>query len=147
MPRVVTLEQILDDSVSDRRAYAVISSAFAVVMLLLAGLGLCGHLSHVVAERARDLAIRGALGASSGQQLQLLVRHIVPALVGGVGLAMGLAYLAFPFVAPFVFEIGRVDAISWAVSALLVIGFTVAAVALPARRVSRLDAATMLRSA
>ncbi|MGH9200638.1 MAG: ABC transporter permease, partial [Vicinamibacterales bacterium] len=82
--RLATLEQVVDDSVSDRRAYAVIASAFAVVMLLLSGLGLCGHLSHVVAERARDLAIRSALGASSRQQLDLLLRHFVPALVAGV---------------------------------------------------------------
>jgi predicted permease len=144
--RLATLEQVLDDSVTDRRAYAVISGAFAVVMLLLSGLGLCGHLSQVVAERARDLAIRSALGASSRQQLQLLVRHIVPALVAGVSIAMGTVYFLFPLVAPFLFEIGRFDVISCALSALLVTGFTAAAVVLPARRVSRLDAATMLRS-
>ena len=115
-------------------------------MLLLSGLGLCGHLSHVVAERARDLAIRSALGASSRQQLHLLVQHIVPALVGGVSIAMLTVYLLFPLVAPFVFEIARFDAIACAVSAVLVTGFTAAAVLLPARRVSRLDAATMLRS-
>ncbi len=141
-----TLDQVLDDSVADRRAYAVISGAFAVVMLLLSGLGLCGHLSHVVAERARDLAIRSALGASSRQQQQLLVRHVVPALFGGVSIAIGTVYLLFPFVAPFLFEIDRFDVISCAVSALLVTGFAAAAVVLPARRVSRLDAATMLKS-
>jgi putative ABC transport system permease protein len=141
-----TLEQVLDDSVADRRAYAVISGAFAVVMLLLSGVGLCGHLSHVVAERARDLAIRSALGASSRQQRQLLVRHIVPALIGGVGIAMMAVYVLSPFVAPFLFEIDRLDLVSCGVSALLVTSFTAAAVLLPARRMSRLDAATMLRS-
>jgi predicted permease len=143
---LATLDQVLNDSVSDRRAYAVISSAFAVSMLLLSGLGLCGHLTHVVAERARDLAIRSALGASSRQQQQLLVRHIVPALVGGVSIAMGTVYLSFPLVAPFLFEIDRFDVLACAVSVLLVTGFTAAALFLPARRVSRLDAATMLRS-
>jgi len=144
--RLATLEQVLDDSVSERRAYAVISSAFAIVMVLLSGLGLCGHLSHVVAERARDLAIRSALGASSWQQLCLVIRHIVPALIGGVSLAMLVAYASFPLVAPFVFEIDRFDAISCAVSAVLVTSFTAAAIVLPARRLSRLDAATMLRA-
>lgn len=144
--RFATLDQVIDDSVADRRAYAVISSAFAVVMLLLSGLGLCGHLAHVVAERAQNLAIRSALGASSRQQLQLLVRHIVPALLGGVSIAMGVVYASFPLVAPFLFEIARFDVISCAMSALLVTGFTVAAVVLPARRLSRLDAATLLRA-
>jgi hypothetical protein len=144
--RFATLAQVLDNSVADRRAYAVIATAFAGAMLLLAGLGLCGHLSHVVEERSRDLAIRAALGASSQQQLHLLVRHIVPALVGGISVAMGLVYGSFPFLEPFLFEIDRVDGITWAASALLVTAFTAAAVVLPARRISRLDAATMLRA-
>jgi hypothetical protein len=146
MPPLMTLEQVVNDSVADRRAYAVISGAFAVVMLLLAGGGLAGHLSHVVAERARDLAIRSALGASSRRQVHLLVRHIVPALVGGVSSAILISYLAFPLLAPFLFEIGRFDLLLWAGSVLLVVSFTAVAVLFPARRVSRLDAATVLRS-
>jgi putative ABC transport system permease protein len=144
--RVETLDQVLDDSIADRRAYAVISSAFAIAMLLLSGFGLCGHLSHVVAERARDLAIRAALGASAPQQLHLLLRHIMPAMVGGITVAIVTVYVSFPLVAPFVFEIERFDAIACAVSALLVTAFTAAAVVLPARRLSRLDAARMLRA-
>ena len=60
---------------------------------------------------------------------------------------MGTVYLLFPLVSPFLFEIDRFDVIACVVSALLVTGFTAAAVVLPARRASRLDAATMLRSA
>ena len=133
---ISTLEQLLDDSVADRRAYAVIASALAGAMLLLCGLGLCGHLSHVVAERARDLAIRSALGASSRQQVRLLVRHVVPALLGGVSMAMAAVYVASPYLAGFLFEIERFDVISCAASALLVSVFTAAAVLLPARGVT-----------
>jgi putative ABC transport system permease protein len=144
--RFSTLADVLDDSVADRRATAVIAGAFAVAMLLLAGLGLCGHLSHVVAERARDLAIRAALGATPRHQVQLVVRHIVPALVAGVGVAMGAVYLLFPFLAPYLFEVGRVDVIAMAASALLIAILSTVAVVLPARRAARLDAATMLRA-
>lgn len=49
-------------------------------------------------------------------------------------------------VAPFVFEIDRFDLISYTVSTVLVIGFTTAAVLLPARRVPKLDAATIMRA-
>jgi hypothetical protein len=146
LQRFATLDEILDGSVSDRRAHAVIAGAFAAVMLLLSGLGLCGHLSHVVAERAREVAIRSALGASPAQQLHPLVRHIGAALVTGVGAATALAYLLFPFLAPFLFGIERADVVSWAVGALLVAGFTAAAIVVPATRVLKLDAAAVLRS-
>jgi predicted permease len=143
---LTTLRQVVGDSVADRRAYAVIATAFAVAMLLLSVLGLCGHLSHVVAERTRDLAIRSALGASTRQQRQLVARHIIPALVGGVSAAIFSVYVAYPLLAPYVFEVDRVDAVSWGVSTVLVTGFAVFGVVLPTRRLSRLDAATMLRA-
>lgn len=145
MPPLTTLEQVVNDSVADRRAYAVISGAFAVVMLLLAGVGLAGHLSHVVSERARDLAIRSALGASSRQQRRLLIRHIAPALVGGMSGAMLIVYASFPLVAPFVFDLPRFDALSFVGSALFVAGCTASAVLRPARRIASIDAAAMLR--
>jgi putative ABC transport system permease protein len=144
--RLARLDQVLDDSIWDRRAYAVISSAFAIVMLTLAGFGLCGHLSHVVAERVHELAIRSALGASPQQQQQAVLRHIVPALLGGVTSAMVLMVLWFPFFSPYLFEVNRFDVISHAATAVVVIGFTAAAVFPSARRTSRLDPATLFRA-
>jgi predicted permease len=144
--RLTTLAHVLDHSVSDRRAYAVISSALAVVMLLLSGLGLCGHLSHVVGERARELAIRSALGASPRQQLHQLLRHVVPALIAGLMVAMLTTYLLYPFVAPFLFEIERFDVLSCAMGAVLVAAFAAAAILMPVRRITRLTEGTLLRT-
>ena len=144
--RFAALAEVLDDSVADRRVYAVISSAFALAMLLLSGLGLCGHLSHVVAERARDLAIRSALGASVRHQRILLVRHVVPALFGGITVASLTVASLHPLLSPFLFEIDRFDGISLSVSAFLITCFTTAAVLVPARRLSKLDAAATLRA-
>jgi putative ABC transport system permease protein len=143
---LATLEQLLNDSVADRRAYAIIASVLAGAMLLLCGLGLCGHLSHVVAERASDLAIRSALGASSRRQVRLLVRHVIPALIVGSCVAVVAVYIIAPHLAGFLFEVERFDATSSGVSALLVSGFTALAVILPARRALRVDPSTMLRS-
>lgn len=141
-----SLNELLEDSISDRRAYAVISSAFAFAMLLLSGLGLSGHLSHIVEERARDLAIRSALGASARQQRYLLLQHIIPAMACGLGVALAAVYLSFPLLSPFLFEMSQLDAISCAVSVLLVTGFTAAAVVLAAQRMSKVDPANLLRS-
>jgi putative ABC transport system permease protein len=144
--RLATLDQILRESVSDPRAYAVISTAFALLMLLLAGVGLGGHLTHVVAERARDLAIRSTLGASPRQQVGLLVRHVTLPLLGGIGAPVLTVYVVSPLAAPFLFELGRLDTASCVAAALLVGGLTAAAVFVPARRLCRLDVATLLRS-
>jgi putative ABC transport system permease protein len=143
--RVARLVEIIDDTVADRRAYAVIAGAFAVSMLLLSVLGLCGHLSHAVSERLRDLAIRSALGASPRQQVQLLMRHVGLALIGGVTTATLVVYLSFPLLAPVVFGIGRLDVVSWALSALVVTACTAISMSVPSRSLSRLQLATLLR--
>jgi putative ABC transport system permease protein len=140
------LSQVVSDSVADRRAYSVIALALAVVMLVLAGAGVCGHLSHVVAERSRELAIRCALGASSRQQLRVTVDSIVPAIVGGLCVAMAVVYLAHSALAPFLFGVGRLDVASVAVAIALIAVCAAGAVIVPARRIARLDPAVMLKS-
>lgn len=144
--RIATLAEVLDDSVSDRRAYAVVAGGLAVTMLLLSALGLCGHLSHVVAERGRDLAIRTALGASGRQQLRVLAGHVVPALLAGVVAASAIVAIAYRLLEPFLFEIPRFDAGVSTVAALLVTIVTAVAVVLPAYLLSRLDAAAVLKA-
>lgn len=113
---------------------------------LLSGLGLCGHLSHVVAERSRELAIRCALGSSPGRQVAHLVRHVVTALMAGVVVALLLVYLSFPLLAPFLFEVPRLDAAVWVTSFLLVTAFTGVALLVPVHRLMRLETALTLRS-
>lgn len=143
---IATLDEIVGASVSDRRAYAFIATTFGIAMLLLCALGLSGHLSHVVTERSRDLAIRSALGASLGLRLALLIRHVTLALTSGVVIAVAAVSLAYPVVKRFLFEIGRFDFVSVFISVIVVTTLTAVALAFPARRLTKTDIATELRS-
>lgn len=145
--RFSTLAAVLDDAVADRRASAVVAGGFAAAMLLLAALGLYGHLSHVVGERTRDLAIRAALGAAPRRQVELLVRHIAPPLAGGLAVAMGAVLLAYPWLAPYLHDVGRLDVVVVTVTVSLVLISAVVALAPAARRATRLDVGTVLREA
>ena len=86
-----------------------------------------------------------ALGASSRQQRRLLIRHIAPSLLGGMAAAMLIVYLSFPLMAPFLYDLARFDVLSFGLSALLVLGFSAAAVWRPARRIAKIDVGAMLR--
>ena len=138
--RFATVEDIVNDSIADRRAYGKIASAFAIGMLLLAGIGLCGHLTHLVTERS----IRSALGASLSNQRWLLVAHLIPSLVVGLVLSIVAAYLLFSLINPFLYEVPRLEPVSCLVSAIFVLGFTASAIIVPAARMTRLSPALML---
>ncbi len=144
--RFASLQQILDDSVADRRASAVFAGVLAVAMVLLSGIGLLGHLSQMVVERRREVAIRAALGASPRRQRQLLWRHVAPALVAGIIAAVGLVYGVFPLAESFVFGIDRFDPLAYGAAVTTVVASVVMAMHVPARRVINANVATILRS-
>jgi putative ABC transport system permease protein len=79
-----TLEQVKSESLSGNRLRTYLLLAFAAIALLLAAIDLFGVISYTVNQRTHELGLRAALGASSWNLLQLIVRH-------GLGLtAMGL---------------------------------------------------------
>lgn len=142
--RFSTLADVLDESVADQRVYAVISATFALSMLVLSGLGLSGHLSHIVATRARDLAVRSALGASTAHQRDALLAHVVPSCLAGVVIAVALTYSARPWLEPLLFEVGTFDPLSIVASGFWVVLVTACAVIAPLIRVLRIDVARVL---
>lgn len=142
--RFSTFATVVDDSVADQRIYALISAAFAFAMLSLSGLGLCGHLIHVVATRAKDLAVKSALGASAVHQCNALLAQIVPPCLAGVVIAVVIAYCAGPWLEPFLFDVRSFDPTSVAVAVFWVALIAACAIIGPLRRTLRIDVARTL---
>jgi ABC-type antimicrobial peptide transport system permease subunit len=143
---VLTMDQILGRSTLDASFDATLLTGFAALSLLLAGVGLFGVLSYVVAQRTAEIGIRIALGARREQVMQLMLRDgLRPA---GAGLALGL--IASVGLARLIRSmLYGTEALDPAVFAL--VGVTLLAVAaiaclVPAWRASRLDPVTALRS-
>src|SRR5206468_9579836 len=89
MYAVRPLEETLAQAISPRRLNTVLLTLFAATALLLAGMGLYGVLSQLVAARRREIGVRIALGARAGQILASVVGRA--AAVTGAGLGVGLA--------------------------------------------------------
>ncbi len=140
-----TMQEVLDDSVSQRRFQMLIASLFAGCALLLATLGIYGVVSCSVARQTRDIGIRAALGARPMDLCgMVLLRGMAPV---GLGLLVGVAgaLAAGRLLRGLLYEISAHDPLTISVVALVVVGAALAACYLPARRAARVDPMVALR--
>ena len=114
-------------------------------MLTLASLGLYGALSFGVVRRTREIGVRMALGASAREVLALVVRQgLALALLGcvlGVAGALALARL----VAGLLYNVKANDPLTFAATALVLLGVALLACLIPARRAAKVDPMQALR--
>src|SRR5215510_12959832 len=142
---VRTMEQILARSVAARRFSMLLLTVFAVVALALASLGIYGLMSYAVAQRTREIGVRMALGAQSGNVLRLVIGQGMK--LAFVGVATGLiASLALTRTMKNLhFGVSATDPATFATIALLLIAVALLACWLPARRATKVDPVVALK--
>jgi predicted permease len=140
------IAQSLRGSLWGPRAGAALLSAFGLLALVMAAVGLYGVVAYSVEQRRRELAIRLALGAHRADIFLLILRQT--AKLVGSGLALGvLVALAFTrTLGSFLFGIGTADPPTFALILLLLGAVALAASLVPARRATRVQPAVVLRS-
>ena len=142
---VRTLAAQIDESLTEERLIARASSAFGLLALLLASIGLYGVMSCAVKRRTAELGIRMALGAGRGDILWMVSREVLAlsalGIAGGVPVALASARL----VANRLFGVEPSDPLALATAALVMTAVALLAGYLPARRASRVDPMVALR--
>jgi len=134
------------DSIGESRLRATLLSGFAAAALLLAAIGVYGLLSYTVAQRAREIGIRLALGASPGRVYREVVAGGLKLALAGLALGVPAALALSRLIASQLFGIGAADPTTFAgVTALLVVVALAASVG-PARKVLAIDPVTALRA-
>ena len=144
--RIMTVERMMAIGEAQRRFVLMLFESFAVVSLVLAGIGLYGVLSGTITDRLHEIGVRMALGATRNNILVLALRDGMRLTGVGIGLGLCGALVASRAITSLLFGTSSLDPLSWfGMSALLVL---VAALAswIPAWRGSRVDPATTLRS-
>src|SRR5439155_22939277 len=142
---VKTLDSLVNDSAADQIALAKLSTFFAGLALLLACIGLYGVMSYTVAGRTREIGVRMALGARTGDVVQLVLGEGL--LLVAIGLAAGvpLAFASSRVLQRFLFEMKSTDPLSL-VAVVALLGMIAALAGLiPARRAAKVDPMVALR--
>ena len=139
------LEEIVGDSLANRRFSMVLLSVFAALALLLSSIGIYGVTSYVVTQRTHEIGIRMALGAQPHHVLRLMLGEgMKMALVGvaiGIAAALGLTRLMVKML----FGVSTTDPLTFAAVAAVLTGVALAACYIPVRRAMRIDPIGALR--
>lgn len=141
-----SLEAGLDDQLATRRGITLLLGAFSGLALLLAAVGLYGVLSYDVTQRTREIGIRGAIGASRGQIIGLILRQGMARTVLGLAAGVAGALYLTRYLDALLFGIGALDPVSYAAVPGLLAGVALLACWLPARRAAKVDPIVALRA-
>ena len=143
---MLTLHEEVETSLWQERLLSWLSAIFGAIAALLASIGLYGTLDYAVKSRARELAVRIALGAPSAGIAGLVSRGIL--LFTGSGVVLGLcAYAATAFwIRRVLYDVGSPEATAAVSVAVFVLLMCALAAAPAAYRAARIDPAIALRS-
>ncbi len=143
---IMTMEDRVATSLAKPRLYAMLLIGFAVAALAIAGVGLFGVLSYAVAQRAREIGVRTALGAQFADIVMLVLRQAVAVTAVGIVAGMWAAFALTRYVSSFLYGIGRADLVSYASVGAAISAVAAIACVVPARRAARIDPLIALRS-
>jgi putative ABC transport system permease protein len=143
---VHSMNERIDLSLSSRKTSMILANAFGGVALFLASLGIYGVLAYVVAQRTREMGIRLALGSTRGAILSLVLREGFKLVA--IGLIIGIigAVSLQKAVANEIYGVKPLDPLVLASVMAVLSVVALAACAIPARRATRVDPITALRS-
>ncbi len=148
--KVRTMDDVLWDAVARPRFLTFLLGAFAILALVLAAVGIYGVMSYTVAQRTHEIGIRMALGATPRSVRWMVLKDA--ALLTGMGIALGVAAAAALSVAlgsqlsSMMYEVDRVDPMTFVGVGVIVMAASVLASYVPARRATRVAPTVALRS-
>jgi putative ABC transport system permease protein len=143
--RVMTMKQVLEESVAQPRFRTLLMMSFAVLALVLAAMGIHGVLAYVVVQRTREMGIRMALGAKSTDVLWLVIRYGLKLTLVGVVTGLGASFALTRFLASLLYSVNAIDAATFLVAPLLIVLVALLSVYAPARKAMKVDPMLALR--
>jgi putative ABC transport system permease protein len=140
-----TLDDVVGGTVARQRAIAVLLGVFALVALALAAIGVYGVMAFSVRERAREIGLRMALGASASSVFRLVLGRALRLVAVGLVVGVLAAGLLTQLLETLLFEIEPFDPWTFGATAMVLLVVAVIASCLPARRSMRIAPVEALR--
>jgi putative ABC transport system permease protein len=140
-----SMDQVLSHSLALRTFLMSLLSIFAGLALTLASVGIYGVISYAVSQRTREIGVRMALGARPGDVLRLILGEGLKLVLAGAALGMVFALLATKLITTMIYGVSATDPLIFLAVITLLLGVSLAACYVPARRAMRVDPMVALR--
>ena len=141
-----TMEQVVSDSIAERRLTMTMLTVFAAAALILAAVGIYGLIAYSVTQRTQEIGIRMALGAQRAHVMRMVVGHAL--LLSAIGIALGAvgAAVLTRLMDRLLFDVRPSDPLTFVAVAGLLAIVAAAASYIPGRRAARVDPIVALRA-
>jgi len=143
--RIRTMYELMAESVARRRLSMFLLAAFAGAALLLSAVGIYGVMSYSVARRAREMGIRMALGARSGNILWLVLGQSLWMTIAGLSIGIAGSLVLTRFLSSLLFHVKATDPFTYSAVALFLGLVAQIASLIPAYRATTIDPVSALR--
>src|SRR5690606_8929637 len=140
---VRAMTEVVGATLARPRTVSVLLSAFALIALLLAGVGVYGVMAYSVAQRTQEIGVRMALGATAESVFRLVLGQALRLVIMGVAIGLAGAAVLAGLLESLLFQTPPLDPLTFTVTALVLVAVATLASYVPARRgtlVAPLDA-------
>jgi predicted permease len=135
----------IDQTINQEITFARLCTAFAILALVIACVGLYGTMSYNVARRTGEIGIRMALGAPRGLVVRMVLREVFVLAAMGLAISVPTALGASKLIESFLFGMKANDPVAVTAAVIILVSAAVLAGYFPARKASRIDPAITLR--
>jgi putative ABC transport system permease protein len=139
------MQQRISESVAPRRFNMFLLSLFAGLAVLLASVGIYGIMAFSVTQRTHEIGVRIALGARTSDVFRMVLRNGFNLAVIGVALGLAIAFATTRLLSSLLFGVSATDPWIFVIDSLLLVGVSLLACYIPARRATRVDPLEALR--
>jgi len=143
--QIRTMDQIVGDSLSQRRFNTTLLALFAFVAVALAAVGIYGVMSYAVSQRTREMGIRMALGAEQSDITKLVTSNGARLAALGITIGVVAAAISSRLISSLLFGVTATDPMTFVFTALLLSAVTLLASYIPSRRAAGTDPIAALR--
>jgi predicted permease len=143
--RVLTMEDLMSESVAEPRFRAFLIVGFGALALTLAAVGIYGVIAYSVTQRTQEIGIRMALGAQRSHVLAMVMRHGGLLISAGLGIGLLGSLAVARLLSGFLFAIGPGDPLAFLLAVSVLTSVGLAAALIPALRATKIDPQIALR--
>ena len=137
--KTATMDQLISETLKQRRFNLFLLVSFAVLALALAAIGVYGSINYSTRQRTHEIGLRMALGAQPRDVLRMVVGHGLVLALLGIGIGLIASFALTRLMKGLLFGISATDPITFAAISLLLILIGLLASWIPARRATKVD--------